>query len=235
MRPRRIAELKEAEDLLIRGFPVFVTAFSRKPAFDKPAQLATHLKTIAIRRDLGSAQAALHDSKFLASLYETLRAWGIGSRGSRLLDIREFAASLEKNQAEIAALENASLDDDTMDIADVSNRVWRLIKSVRVVDNKATLVPSTKALHHFLPDLVVPMDRAYTRPFFGWHGPEFQNHQAQCFDHAFGAFHRVARAANPKQYVGTGWNTSLSKVIDNAVVGVFVLGKAFLDSQRSAG
>ena len=43
-----IREPQEAEDLLIRGFPVFVAAFSRKPAFDKPAQLATHLKTIAI-------------------------------------------------------------------------------------------------------------------------------------------------------------------------------------------
>ena len=233
MRTQRIAELQEAEDLLIRGFPVFVAAFSRKPAFDKPAQLTTHLKTIAIRRELGSAQAALHDSKFLDALYETLRAWGIGSRGSRLLDTREFAASLDKNQAEIAALETASLGSESIDVADVSARVWRLIRSLRLVDNKATLVPSTKALHHLLPDLVVPMDRAYTRPFFGWHGPEFQNHQARCFDHAFRAFHRVARAANPKQYVDAGWNTSLSKVIDNAVVGVFVVGKTFLDSQRS--
>lgn len=235
MRPHRIAALQEAEDLLIRGFPVFVAAFSRQPAFNKPTQLATHLKTIAIRQEVGSAQAALHDSRFLDALYVTLRAWGIGSRGSRLLEAREFAASLERNEAEIAALETVSLDSASIDVADISARVWRLIRSVRLVDNKATLVPSTKALHHLLPDLVVPMDRAYTRPFFGWHEPEFQNHQARCFDHAFGAFHRVARAANPKQYVGAGWNTSLSKVIDNAVVGVFVVGKAFLDSQRSTG
>jgi hypothetical protein len=235
MRPRRIAELKEAEDLLIRGFPVFVNAFSRKPAFDKPAQLATHLKTITMRRQAGSAKSALNNAEFVEALYQTLRAWGIGSRGSRLLAIGEFSASLRKHEAEIAALENASLDEEGLDIADISSRVWQLIRSVRVVDNKATLVPSTKALHHLLPDLVVPMDRAYTRPFFGWHEPEFQSHQARCFDHAFGAFHRVARAANPKQYVGPGWNTSLSKVIDNAVVGVFVLGKAFIDSQRSSG
>ncbi len=127
------------------------------------------------------------------------------------------------------------LDSPILDVANAGARVWRLIKSVQLVENKAVLVPSTKALHHVLPDLVVPMDRAYTRPFFGWHAPEFQSHQARCFEHAFGAFHRVAKRANPRQYVGTGWNTSLSKVIDNAVVGVFVVGKAFLSRQKSAG
>ena len=82
MRPHKIAALQEAEDLLIGGFPVFVAAFSRNPAFTKTAQLATHAKTIAIRRELGSAQPALNDFGFLNALYDTLRAWGIGSRGS---------------------------------------------------------------------------------------------------------------------------------------------------------
>jgi hypothetical protein len=132
-------------------------------------------------------------------------------------------------------LETVSLDGAGIDFAETGARVWLLIKSLRLVDNKAALVASTKALHHLLPELVVPMDRAYTRPFFGWHGPEFQNQQTVCFEHAFGAFCRVARATNPRQYVGEGWNTSLSKVIDNAVVGVFVVGKEFLDSQKSAG
>jgi hypothetical protein len=33
----------------------------------------------------------------------------------------------------------------------------------------------SKALDHLLPDLVPPMDREYTRPFFGLHNPEFGN------------------------------------------------------------
>ena len=196
--------LQEAEDLLIGAFPVFVAAFSRNPAFIKTAQLATHAKTIAIRRKLGSAQAALNDSTFLTSLYGTLRAWGIGSRGSRLLEVSEFVESLKRNESEIVALEGAALDSATIDVAETRARVWRLIESIRLVDNKAALVPSTKALHHLLPDLIVPMDRAYTRRFFGWHEPEFQQHQARCFEHAFGAFCRVARSVNPRQYVGRG-------------------------------
>jgi hypothetical protein len=235
MRAERIKALKESEELLVRGFPVFVAAFARKPPFSKPAQFTTHSKTVARRTKLGSASAAIHDSTFVKSLYETLQAWGIGSRASRLLDVPEFTARLLKNEDEIAALEPLSLDNAALDIAATTDRVWRLLSSLRLVENKANLVPSTKALHHLLPDLVVPMDRAYTRPFFGWHEPEFQNHQARCFEYAFGAFCRVAKATNPRQYVGDSWNTSLSKVIDNAIVGVFVVGKEFIDSQKSAG
>jgi len=45
----------------------------------------------------------------------------------------------------------------------------------------------------------------------------------------------VARAVNPRQYVGTDWNASLSKVIDNALVGVFVVARRFFDSKRYVG
>jgi hypothetical protein len=226
-KPQRVAALKDAEDLLAGGFPVFVSAFARNPPFDRPAQLSTHQKTIDIRRTLGSAQAAIHDATFLEALYKTLRAWGIGSRGSRLLELPEFARSLEQNEEEIAALESVCLDAENLNVPDVSARVGRVVRSLRLVDNKAALVPTTKALHHLLPDLVVPMDRVYTRLFFGWHELEFQRQQARCFEYAFGAFSRVARTTNPRQYVDKSWNTSLSKVIDNALVGVFVVSKRF--------
>jgi hypothetical protein len=38
--------------------------------------------------------------------------------------------------------------------------------------------------------------------------------------HAFERFVRIARATNPERLVtGTGWRTSKTKVIDNALVG----------------
>jgi len=66
----------------------------------------------------------------------------------------------------------------------------------------------TKALHHVLAELVVPMDREYTQTFFGWHAEEF------------GAFVQIARLVNPSQYVNIGWNSSRTKVLDNALVGL---------------
>jgi hypothetical protein len=106
----------------------------------------------------------------------------------------------------------------------VSGRIMRVIQSLEIVDNKATLVPCTKALHHLLPDLVVPINREYTQAFFGWHNPEFQRRQSECFAQAFAAFVDIARDTNPQQYVrGEGWHTSRTKVIDNALVSLLVL------------
>jgi hypothetical protein len=64
------------------------------------------------------------------------------------------------------------------------------------------------------------MDREYTQTFFGWHNPQFQYGQRTCFAEAFGAFVQIARSVNPSQYVNTGWNSSRTKVLDNALVGL---------------
>ena len=84
----------------------------------------------------------------------------------------------------------------------------------------------TKTLHHLLPDLVVPFDRMYTQAFFNWHNPEVQYGQSERFRESFTVFNRVARATNPSQYVGGGWNSSQTKVIDNAIIGMLRWEKA---------
>ena len=100
----------------------------------------------------------------------------------------------------------------------VAQKTWNLIESFDIVANETKLVPCTKALHHLLPDLIVPMDREFTRAFFGWHVPEFQYKQKKIFHHAFRCFVEIARIVQPSRFVGSGWRTSSTKVIDNALV-----------------
>lgn len=232
MRGDRQALLDSRVDLLIRGFPQLLSAFQRKPPFGRAGQFEYHRDTIAARRDAGSAVAALQDSGFLKLLYSTLRKWGIGLRGSRLVPFAEFESLLRSQERGIAELESAAIDDPTLDSKAIAARVWAVLDGLVITNNKARLVPCTKALHHVLPDLVVPIDREYTQSFFGWHNPEFQNRQSACFHQAFDVFVRVARAVNPGQFVGAGWNTSKSKVIDNAVVGLFVAAEELVASRK---
>lgn len=71
----------------------------------------------------------------------------------------------------------------------------------------------------------MPVDRAYTQTFFGWHSPEFQSGQREFFSLSLGAFATLAREVQPERFVGEGWNSSRSKVIDNAIVGMLRLGE----------
>jgi hypothetical protein len=205
---------------LVNNFPEWLAYFEHRGPFTRTGQLEHHIKTIQRRYELGSAVKACSDELFLKSLYETLRAWGIGVRRSRLKPFDEFAAVFAGQQQRISYFETILLDDPQLDILETSDALWALLSQLSIAENDATLVPVTKALHHALPELVVPIDRAYTQLFFGWQNPQFQYSQRQCFAEAFNVFAQVARVVKPSQYVGKGWNSSRTKVIDNAVVGL---------------
>jgi hypothetical protein len=118
-------------------------------------------------------------------------------------------------------LQGLSIDAASLGVDNAAELVWKAVERLEVTESKATLVAGTKTLHHLLPELVPPMDREYTQRFFGWHNPQFQYGQEKCFRSAFGAFAFIAREVNPRQFVGThAWNTSLTKVLDNALVGL---------------
>jgi hypothetical protein len=79
---------------LVRDFQRWLKYFETHVPFAKPEQLALHRKTIEIRRTHQSVGAAISDSAFTEALYDTLRAWGIGSRQSHLRPQSEFTRAL---------------------------------------------------------------------------------------------------------------------------------------------
>jgi len=233
MRTSRANRVHETVNLFIELFDKCLKVFDERPPFARYGQLEYHQETIQLRLKFNSAADAIRDDQFLRSLYKTLRAWGIGVRSSRLLPYAEFSKALGLMADEIASLDGIRIDDDQLDVASVSKNLWHLISSLEIVDNDAKLVACSKALHHIMPELVVPIDREYTRNFFGWHGPEFQYKQRQFFYLAFENFVTIARATNPTQYVENGWHTSRTKVLDNAIVGFMLLAKLLSSTSPS--
>ncbi len=219
--------------LLIAQFAACLKAYDRHCPFTNYGQLEYHVETIQQLRDLGSAGAALNDDSFQRSLYRTLQAWKIGTRGSVLKPFPAFVGALQAKAGEIQNFAGLTIDQQNLDISGVAKRLASLVQTLDIVDNKARVVPGSKALHHLLPELVVPIDRAYTQRFFGWPTPRFQNFPEECFVEAFHAFVRIARATNPTQYVKNGWYTSRTKVIDNAVVGLWCRARYELNNPAS--
>jgi len=208
---------------LIERFDECVERFSSRPPFGKPGQFESHRDTIATRRSFDSAAQALDDDSFLRSLYRTLSAWGIGSRGSVLTAYPGFSGAIRSNSERIAALDGIRIDDPQLNSFAVTAKLWKLTSSLGIVRNDAILVPCSKALHHILPELVVPIDRAYTGEFFSFHRPYFQYRQEKIFREAFRNLRHIATSVDLDQYVGSGWHTSRTKVLDNAIVGFILL------------
>jgi dCTP diphosphatase len=210
-RKREIAErLQELKD----GFSRYLEIFRLERPFGDPI---SHRRTLALLREAGSPSRALEDDAFVSSLWNTLVDWGMNTRRAELAPLGRFTQVLRSAAPTLEAL--AQLRIDTIGPDDIGG-MWSGVASVSdVTSNKAKLVSTTKTLHHILPDLFVPIDREYTATFFRWWGPELQNDQERVFRRTYEAFIDLARSQDLPSYLDNDWNSSLGKVIDNAVVG----------------
>lgn len=203
---------------LIERFPYYVEAFDKNPPFTGE-QLQSHKETLFLRSQFATAQEAARDPRFAQALRSTLLKWGIGGRGSNLVGPEEFVATLRNVAESLSTLEGKKIGESLAGSTRTLAEIWRVIEGLKIVRNENRVVACTKALHHLLPDLIPPMDREYTQTFFAWANPQFQYHPKECFQFAFEAFVRITEAVKRAQYVGGGWRTSMTKVLDNALVG----------------
>lgn len=152
-------------------------------------------------------------------------AWGRGSgRFPGLKQYGEFRRALAARASEIAKFDKHLLDDPALDVREVAVELWSLIERLDIVINDSKIVSGGKALHHLLPELVVPMDHKYTQRFFEKHNPEFQYQGKPVFCEILAHCAEIAREATAKSYIDLDdrdktWRTSQTKVIDNAIVG----------------
>lgn len=214
------SEVDERVESLIHEFVRCVAHYDAAVPFRKSGQYELHRETIDRRLTLRSVAAAIHDDLFTSLLHETLKKWGIGKRASQLVGITQFREALGECEHELIAMESLSIEDLSNDMVDkVSIALCALVRTIHVVDNNAKVVAGTKTLHHLLPSLVPPMDRAWTGKFFGWSALDWQHKQDELFLEGFATFTRIARMTQPSRFVGQGWRTSQTKILDNALIG----------------
>jgi hypothetical protein len=217
-----LPEVHARLDALIADFERCVDRFEAAVPFTR-TQYELHRRTIDRRSALGSVEAAIHDDEFTELLHRTLQQWGIGRRASRLAPLAAFRRALIDHLPQLLELEPHLLEQLTEGVGSISAAIDRLISDLGVVDNHARIVAGTKTLHHVLPDLVPPMDRAWTGAFFGWSALDPQTSQSLIVGEAYEGFAAIARARRPSRLVGEGWRTSSTKILDNALIGYCML------------
>lgn len=204
---------------LCQKIDMYLNAFRKECPFNSE-QLRLHVQTLTLRYELGSVNACLRNADFVESLYETLGAWGLMARGAKLLPFEEFREALLENENQISIFEDKRIDDGSLTVEEVADGLWDLIDRMRVSRAANPIVSGTKTLHHILPELVPPIDREYTRPFFRVWMQQFQNSPRTVFLRIWKNFVLISTRVNLREYVGRmSWNTSITKVIDNAIVG----------------
>jgi hypothetical protein len=218
--------LEERLQELSASFLEYVDVFIQHSPFSE-SQLRAHLKALEARGAFPSAAEAVKSSDFADAVRDVLQLW-VGTRGGiEVVPVNAFRSELGKLATNLAGLEQLQIDDVVLDGRKVALRLWDLINSMCLVTKKGKpvtnkLVSGSKALHHVLPKLVIPIDREYTQTFFGWHNSEFQYNPRDCFNLIFLSLADLAKQIKPARLVGEGWMSNPPKILDNAMIGYCV-------------
>lgn len=220
IRKDRIDDLCKSKE----NFEKYVTAhYERHLDFPKSSKFF-HRKVIEMIRTEKLADL-LHNELFAERIYAALSTWGMDRMdgSARMVDPDKFKDSIQRSSDLILELEGfklCSLDEATK--PEVSDKLSKLFSSISVMESASRLVGTSKTLHHVLPDLVPPIDRAYTLTFVYNVKDVPKSSETKKFLEVFDIFHYICTRldlTNDDLKKERGWDTSVPKLIDNAIIG----------------
>jgi hypothetical protein len=190
-----------------------------------------HRKTISLWEDQikngkDTYRAILADDEFPEAIYATLTAWGMNRLGGgpKLKDYGDFKANLLSIADYLEGIRGFNILQ--------SERVKRIIETIYSKidpsENTRDLIAKSKTLHHLNPELFPPIDRRYTLnlliiidglPFV----PSLNSVTFENYWKILSIFQLLVNKISyegVRRYVGRGiMDTSLTKIIDNAIIG----------------
>ena len=214
LRPEAHQRIRE----LINDPIAALNAFSAPPGW----QMHRH-KTLVERTRIEFAvpSEAADDDSFLRDLHSILRAW-YGKRARLIIDFDDgFKCEIRKAARSLDGLSDLNITNDNHRADSVADQLWDVIGNLRLTTGEARIVSGTKAIHHLIPDLIPPMDNKYTGEFFL--GRQMGQGGRSVFCRIYQAFSilsiLLARDEDFVERVGTDFNTSITKTVDNAIIG----------------
>ena len=181
-------------------------------------------QAVILRQRHSRIDALIADPDFHGLVYRTLVSWDMNFRNAKLVSFRKFSTGITEVSNKIrklAAFSMSDLGDEQapLVIADLGS----LFGSLKVMESKSQIVGCSKALHFLLPRLVMPIDGKYTLKFlFGYRvNPPSLNDEVKLLSDIFQGFLKLSRrlglsSADEREI---GWNTTVPKIIDNAIIG----------------
>jgi hypothetical protein len=181
---------------------------------------------IDLHRSTGDLEKLLELDGFVNSIWRALEAWGMNQQSAKLNNKEELKNTIFRNKLLLTKLYEYKLHElDEKTLQDIVNKLGLAFGCLKVMKSKRRIVGVSKALHFLIPDLIIPMDGRYTIPaFFGRN--KFSNNlekETDDFMFIFRNSMKIAKDLNltDEDVTGEQWNTSVPKLIDNAIIGLW--------------
>jgi len=168
-------------------------------------------------------EALLKDEKIYPLIMKTLKAWNMDQRGAKLTTVEKFKQSILQNNLKENLIELSRYKLFSTRRRQIETEIVELLENVflnlKVMETKRRLVGGSKALHFLLPNLLMPIDNKYTMNFFSISTDV--NRELNTFKTIFIESYNITRGLclTQNEVDGKRWNTSVPKLIDNAIIG----------------
>jgi hypothetical protein len=148
-------------------------------------------------------------------------------KNTRMTNFENFKESILKNKEKIIKLSKLNLMEVNLD--EFKEDILEIFNSLKIMSRKDApkFVANSKIMHFLLPNLIPPMDKGHITYFF--YGrvndkgkkyiPSIKNEE-ETFWEVLKKFQEIAqRLKLTKKDLINDWDTSIPKIIDNAIIG----------------
>ena len=187
--------------------------------------LSSYLKIIGAHRSVRNITQLIENDDFIRTIYETLKLWNMNQQGAVLNTYQTINESILNCQEYLNELYGIQLNAiSAKELANLKDTLFLLFRDLKIMKSKRRIVGVSKTMHFLLPDLIMPVDGKYTmNALFGYN--KLSKTATTEFDDLFYILRRFHDMAckfelSSNDCSQAGWNTSVPKLIDNAIIGI---------------
>ncbi len=171
-------------------------------------------RVLSFKRKIGDIGLLLKDQCYLDLLYATLVAWDMNARGARIKGFDDFKDSILKCSEFLKEMERFEMS-GSLEFKELSPLLKETYECLHVMRSRSRLVSNSKLLHFMFPDLLMPMDRKNVLSYFYGNGGDSMRKYLEIIEFSMDI---MKLPENWENYLDDGWNTSIPKMIDNAII-----------------
>ena len=172
-------------------------------------------RTIELRKKSQNIEYFINDDYNIEILYATLVSWDMNSRGAKMKYFDDFKKNILYCTPEFRQLEEIERSNQ-IDI----NKLLRLLTStynkLDLMKTNSKLVSNSKLLHFLFPTVCMPMDRNNTLMYFYKNTGESEHKYLEIIQFSHELAKKIENFSD--QVDKKNWNTSILKMIDNAII-----------------
>lgn len=206
-------------------FFYFVNICNEKYRFGH--KLSKYKEIIKKHTEHSNVEFSLNDPEMYPLIIETLKSWNMDQRVAKLTTLEKFKQSFSVNYVKENIIKLSIYKLHSINKGQFEDEIIGLLKNVfinlTIMETESRIVGVSKTLHFLLPDLVMPMDRTYTMNFFYGNNKYSKDVEKEfnVFKDIFIKTYDITRGLclTQKDVDGKSWNTSVPKLIDNAIIG----------------